>query len=520
MGNYLQPNLKTIRDKLAPTAYFIDVWSSARPYDYWTADGRFVDAVFTRNSWGEHFAWIRDLLGDGASQISESGHDQLIGWLDGAQTNHLRVGPNLPGDHGWSVWNIPCQDAERIPWFDAVHHDRFILHGAGYSGRYQAGLDARMHGIYSDDYLATEVLTGRPAMVSQPFSRDVVRKYWLTQDVMRALALRTIEAVEFAGGDLHRQQVRWSGGGQVWVNRGVDDWQVEDAGRPLPQYGFLARVPADAGLVTAAVSRRESLIVETASSPDHVYVNARQCVAGGPRIRPEAAAVTKAGPRKIDLVIQWQADDPVPEGYRPFVHFVDAQGEIAFQAGYDLQQFQQQRSGRISMPVTASVPEERKAGEKFELRVGLYAPAGGGPRLTLSGADDGERRIRLGTVELTSAADQGTDWRWEPFSVGADPYLARQNPDGQAVDFGPVRRAGGCRLVRDGNSLLLIPLPDSGRAGTRFELRWDRLPWPLANPTHIEALAEDGRSLRRTAVGEAIVIDSEADVFAYRLGGE
>ena len=30
--------------------------------------------------------------GQPAPQISESGHDQLIGWLDGAQTNHLRVG--------------------------------------------------------------------------------------------------------------------------------------------------------------------------------------------------------------------------------------------------------------------------------------------------------------------------------------------------------------------------------------------------------------------------------------------
>ncbi len=186
VANYLEPNLKTIKEKLDPTAYFIDVWSSIQPYDYWTADGRFVDCVFTRDSWGRHFAWIRDLLGGGAPQISESGHDQLIGWLDGAQTNHLRVGPNLPGDHSWSVWNIPCEDAERIPWFDAAHHDRFILHGAGYSSRYQAGLDARMHGIYSDDYLATEVLTGHPTMVSQPFSRDVVRKYWLTQDLMRA----------------------------------------------------------------------------------------------------------------------------------------------------------------------------------------------------------------------------------------------------------------------------------------------------------------------------------------------
>ena len=127
---------------------------------------------------------------------------------------------------GWCVWDIRCDDAERTPWFDAAHHDRFILHGAGYPGRYEGGLDPRLHGIYSDDYMATEVLTGHPAMVSRPFGRDVVRKYWLPQDVMRALALRTIEGVEFVDGDLHRQHVQWSGGAEVWVNRGEPDWAV------------------------------------------------------------------------------------------------------------------------------------------------------------------------------------------------------------------------------------------------------------------------------------------------------
>ena len=106
------------------------------------------------------------------------------------------------------------------------------------------GLDPRTHGIYSDDYLWTEVLTGHPAMVSRPFGRDVVGKYWLTQDLMRALALRTIEDVTFVDDDLHRQHVRWSDGGQVWVNRGVEDWKVPDP-QPLPPYGFLSR--ADGG---------------------------------------------------------------------------------------------------------------------------------------------------------------------------------------------------------------------------------------------------------------------------------
>ncbi|MBI4877552.1 MAG: hypothetical protein HY822_23220, partial [Acidobacteria bacterium] len=208
---FLERNLALEREGFHPTAYFIDVWSSAGPYDYWTEDGRFMDRLSTRAVWRESFAWIRDFLG-GAPQISEAGHDQLIGWLDGAQANHLRVDAT-PGRS--FVWNIRCADAERIPWIDAAHHDLFVLHGAGYGGRYSAGLGEAEHGIYSDDYMATEVLTGHPAMVSAPFSPGVVRKYWLLHGLMRALALKRIEGFAFAAGDLHRQQVAWSGGGTV-----------------------------------------------------------------------------------------------------------------------------------------------------------------------------------------------------------------------------------------------------------------------------------------------------------------
>ncbi|MGD0580264.1 MAG: DUF5696 domain-containing protein, partial [Bryobacteraceae bacterium] len=55
---FVERNLKLIREGFAPTAYFIDVWSSISPYDYWTSDGQFVDRTVTRRSWGETFAWI------------------------------------------------------------------------------------------------------------------------------------------------------------------------------------------------------------------------------------------------------------------------------------------------------------------------------------------------------------------------------------------------------------------------------------------------------------------------------
>lgn len=390
---YLRRNLRLIRDGLGPTAHFIDVWSSIGPYDYWTAEGRFFDRVYTRTSWGEHFAWIRDLLGDNAPQISESGHDQLVGWLDGAQTNHLRVGKTgpVPRWGSWCVWDIPHGDAERVPWLDAAHHDRFILHGAGYPGRYEGGLEPREHGIYSDDYIATEVLTGHPAMVPAAFGRDVVRKYWLLADLMRALALRRIEAVYFVDGDLHRQRVRWSGGAEVCVNRGAGDWQLaRGMGQPmvLPQYGFAAWVPAGAPErpVEASVARRDGLVVEMARSERHLYVN------------------------------------------------------------------------------------------------------------------------------------------------------GRQGPEGKPVDFGPIVTTAGCRLTRDGETLVVTPLPETGegRAGRNAgskaganagdkaaaQIRWSALPWRLAEPTHVEAIADDGRVLRSEPVrreGDRLVLAFESEVFCYRF---
>ncbi len=513
--SHLQNNLKVIHEGLSPTAYFIDVWSSARPYDYWTSDGRFVSCVQTRDTWANHFNWIRDLLGDRAPQISESGHDQLIGALDGAQTNHLRVDKPSPGDQGGMVWNIVCADAERTPWFDFAHHDRFILHGAGYSNRYAAGLDHRLHGIYSDDYIATEVLTGHPGMVSQPFGRDVVRKYWLTQDLMRALALRTMESVEYVENDLHRQQVAWSGRGKVWVNRGKTDW--ETAGYILPEFGFAARVETREGLVTAAISRRQGVIVETASSPDAIYVNGRCPVTKGPQIRPRFTSFEPSSPRSFNLLIHWETDTPLPEGYQPFLHFVDSEGEIAFQASYDVTRFLSQEPGRIPLAAVAMAPAERQVGEQFELRVGLYTPGRGGTRLPLLGNDDGDRRIRLGVIELIEDATGNMGVRWRQLTDPPDRHLARQNVQATAIDFGPVITADGCRLIQSKNSLLLLPLPESANSQASYKLRWDRLPWRLPPPTHIEAIDEEGEVLRRVLAPQNLEVHAEQDAFAYRF---
>lgn len=307
----LKRNIALIREGYPATAYFIDVWSSIGPYDEWSWDGRFTSRIEVARTWGEALAWIRDQLGDNAPQISESGHDQLIGWLDGAQANHLRVAQPAEAERAqWMAWVIACADAERIPWLDAAHHDRFVLHGAGYPNRYPGGLDAKAHGVYSDDYICTEMLTGHPAMVSHAFGREAVRKYWLMHDVGKALALRPMTRFEFVGDDIHRQHVRWGDSGEVWANRGTTDWTAE--GHVLPAYGFFASVSTGDGTVSAAIERQDAGVVEWALSPRSLYLNARPG-ANGASARATCGAVSTGGACRVDVDNGALRVTPLPE---------------------------------------------------------------------------------------------------------------------------------------------------------------------------------------------------------------
>lgn len=514
---FLQANLGLNGANLAPTAYFIDVWSSAGPYAYWTSEGRFFSQIDTREVIRRQFAWIRQQLGGRAPQISESGHDQLIGFLDGAQTNHLRVDQPKPGPLGFLVWPVKCEDAERTPWYDAAHHDRFVLHGAGYPGRYEAGLDPELHGIYSDDYLTTEMLTGHPAMVAEAFGRNVVRKYWLTSEVMRGLALKRIESVEYVDGNLHRQHVRWSGGGEVWANRGPDDWTVGET--VLPSYGFLVRVPTEHGLAEASVCRHDGLIAESAFGPEGLYVNGRRVVEGPWPIQPAVEKIELQKERGLKLKLAWQVDTPIPAGWLAFFHFVDPQGKILFQADQTPNRSDGRRLGTMAATATATLPSELKPGTAVELRVGIWNPDGG-ERWPLVGPDDGTRRIRLGELRLEGEGDRISNVVWKPTAPEEDPRLARLNPRGKTVDFGAVLTSGGCRLALDEKHVVVTPLPLAKGASFPVTIRWPELPWKVPKPSQVQSLDEEGKVLGTKMLErskDTVTFACEPGVFQYRL---
>lgn len=509
----IRRNLDLISRELKPSHYFVDVFTSIPCIDFYDREGKYHSRLETRKCWGEAFAYMRSKLAGPAITTSEAGHDHLVGYLDGADCQHMLISAAGGRFHT----KIACKDWQRVPWFDAVLHDKFILHGVGYSTRYQGGRSRRDHGIESDDYISDEILTGHALMIDRgAMGRGAVRKYWLAQDFIRSIAMDTVKSVTFVGGDIHRQIVRWNSGATVHVNRGKTDWTV--AGRTLPQYGYLAVN----GGVSSSIERIGGIIVEQSADPGGRYVNARGFGRDNElALAPSAHRVEYLGGRTFRLVVSWQADAPAPKDLTAFVHFTHERStssdKIAFQGDLRPQTPTSRWRGKVTTGAgrTVHVPPEWGPGT-YEIGIGLYDPAGGGGRYALRGEDDGTHRYRLGKLVVEGAGGKITGVRLVPRQAAPRP-AARWNVKRTPVDFGVAETAGAFRCRRKGKTITVTPLPDL--AAFAIALRPGRLGAKGA-PASIEALARDGRPGRAvpfTVKDGAVIFKTGAGEFAYRI---
>jgi len=510
---FLQRNLKLIKPNLKPTSYFIDVFTSIDCFDYFDRDGTFHSMLDTRKHWGQAFAWIRDYLGDNAPMTSEAGDDQLIGYLDGADCQHLRI---TPESERFCI-RLKCQDWERVPWYDAVLHDKFSLHGVGYSGRYQGGRSRAEHGIESDDYISAEVLEGHALMIDRPaFGRGAVRKYWLAQDFVRSIAVDNIEDVRFSNGDIHRQIIDWTGGAHVYVNRGDTDWQID--GKTLPPFGYFARN----GSIESSIERIDGAIVEQSRGPSQWYVNARSF---GPAdqlaIRPEAVRVEYLGNRRFKLITDWHTYRPPSKDFQVFIHYASSQSDrsdkIAFQGGGRLPR----KTSRWQSPVRlgddwiTTIPAAYGPGD-YEILVGLWDPATG-TRYGLLGDDDGTLRFRLGTLVTQGQDDAITNITLVPHvsrKTAGDPNIGLE-----PVDFGPARTDGAFRCQVTGEAIAVTPLPeldaffvDLGLAELGFA--------PIRHVRSVVAVDRSGKRLRTVehkSTADHVEFETRRGEFAYNI---
>ncbi len=515
IGPFLQRNLNLIVPALHPTASFVDVLASLNSFDFYDRDGKFHSKRETQRAWGEAFAAIRDACGNNAPTISEAGGDHLVGWLDGADAQFLPLGPKAERFHNV----VACRDWERVPWFDAVNHTRFSLHGVGYSDRYQGGRSRPEHGIESDDYLSAELLTGHALMIDLPaLGRGAVRKYWLAQDFIASVAHDDIRRVEFADGDIHRTIVTWNGGARVAVNRGEADWTFE--GHALPSYGYWAKH----GAIESGIERRAGAIVEQSHAPGKFYVDGRGFNPAAPLpIVPRAGRVVYLGGRQFRLVVNWEVQRAAPQDCAVFYHFSrptpGRRATTEFSGGGLPTLPTSQWQGRVATgdDWTITIPDGMPPGE-YEILVGLHEPRNRNNRLRLLGDEDSRRRYRLGTLAVEGGKQTGvTNVRLVP---PAQPFIAssRWRSPPAAVDFGPATTTGAFRCETADHHLVITPLPD----GVDFDLQL-HLARIVARPVKVRSVvAINARGEPQSPVvfavreGELTLRARSAD-FAYRV---
>lgn len=468
---YVKRNMELIRKDLMQTAYFTDVFSSIHAPNFFDKEGNFHSRAETIDNWNKFFDYVRDAFNGNAITVSESGNDALTGSLDGADAILRRV---TTTQENYSVV-IECEDSEYVPWADAVTHDRFILHGVGYSGRYQGGISRGLRGIESDDYLSAEALTGHALMVDlETSTRGTVRKYWLMQNLARSLAMNQLIGFEFVGEGVHRQKISWSSGVDVYVNRGDDDWTLEEVTFPgsnkpivLPRFGFWS--VNQEGSSFGGVVRIGNQIVELRVDGENYFVNGRQTLSNQVTpIRPTYEDVKILDSNALEGNMVWDAYRPTDQPYAPFLHLERPQTwwndkpelyVLPLKApNKPSNEWNGRETGLFGGKVVVKVPEELPAGY-YNLLCGLYDVGKTGRRLPLLGSGTHDLRYRLGMIAIEgNGKDRTLSFEPAPKQHDADMRLV---PNYEPTNFGFCKTNGGYRLEQKTNaSVVLTPLPN------------------------------------------------------------
>ena len=121
--------------------------------------------------------------------------------------------------------------------FGCVYQDpgRFTIRAAGHA------LSTRHVGVdYANGLSVVQAVDVVPdsLVCDGPFTRNAVKTFYQQHDACAELGRAEFLGCTFEGGDIHRQRMTFSDGGEVWVNRGKTSWQVPEAGVTLPTDGL------------------------------------------------------------------------------------------------------------------------------------------------------------------------------------------------------------------------------------------------------------------------------------------
>ncbi len=289
-------NLKIFKERIKPTALYLDVHASLLIEHYYDSQGKHYPA-------GEHlrqerlfFEWARKFLGN-VPVYSEVDCEPFAGIMD---AGIFSPWPR-PESIGRTVepQSLKAAKWEYYPFLDVIHRERLLNSGAGMPFALPD---------YNETNMGLAISFGRPQILSgypgtpQANLGGRVQLYYLSSAFHRMLGLSRLDRVDFGpsaqsdGDDIHRQIATYSNGARIWSNRGSNDWSVE--GLTLPGNGYLIDGPNGFRQYRARV---QDQLVEIVRSQDYDYFFSEKPFDFGPLKSAGALAVRSPAPGKVTI---------------------------------------------------------------------------------------------------------------------------------------------------------------------------------------------------------------------------
>ncbi|WP_165227259.1 DUF5696 domain-containing protein [Aquisphaera insulae] len=456
-----------IHRRYATNANYLDVHSAVPPWFH--VDQRAGESGTGRfgRVWDVHRElWTYERTTHAGPVFGEgNNHWYWSGCLDGVEA---QFGQGWQGERGREVPLMVDFDLLKI-------HPLQLNHGMGYYERWwgKPTWNGPVPLVVLDQYRMQEVAFGHEGFLGAPTWSEIPAA-WLEHHLLAPVTARyataspaeiryelggawvdssTAAASEDASEAFQRVRVRYDNGLTITANQAKEPLRV--GSHLLPQYGWLAE---GAG-VSAGTTDRGGVVSDHAETDEAVFANARPArewnLRGGVRVRPAIDRFEAAGTRTIRATYVWKVKDPVPRDYHCFVHFFkkgDTGSHILFQQDHALAiPSSRWAAGRTIKdgPHEFAIPENIADGE-YTWTIGLFTERDG--RAALDGVQDGDARIRLGTLKV---ANGGRTLRLDRETAedesGGAIYLEHVNAENRIVDFGSVRTDGGVLLRRQGS---------------------------------------------------------------------
>ncbi|MBQ6007136.1 MAG: hypothetical protein IJL17_01255 [Kiritimatiellae bacterium] len=465
-----------LADGFCPDTVFVDVTGSGAMSSGTCRDaaGRVHPLISNTAANGRMFDTARALL-EGAGKrpafvSSEAPCDYLAGYMDGGDCQWMFLSHEKDVYRWMTVGGTGL--VTKVPWMPLVWHDRLSLHGAGYSARFEGARGEDCHGIDSDDYISCEIMNGHSLMadcynrdaykaeagildaIDEPRClRQIVRKYWLAQHVIREIGAASVQSVSFPDGDPRHVKVVWSTSLTVFVNRDVCDWTVatDDAcvGEvTLPQYGFVAFNPKTGNYVS--IRRRGRRVVEESAYRDGTktvrYVNPRGADTARNRLPLAPATTVCRSDDHFSATVNWKpfGGRSVPKGkFRVSLWLLDPM-------------FREYSPKDAALRVaTADVTLDQPTSFSFAWPKGVKGPRVVHVAVAPAGADADNPDARfklLGTSAFYRRYRQGAltaKGTWTPYRCPDENLWERLFPPSEPVDYGWIKTAEAFRLITE-----------------------------------------------------------------------